>query len=419
MSQIYIANEEFPFDNLRLSKPTIASGGSYLINFTISNAPLYIQAPKCKTKQGFLKAGKRLYTDLMFTNENYEFISWMENLENKCHQHLYDNREKWFEGSMELHDIENYFTSPLKIFKTGKYYIARVFVQNALGDPNLTIYDEDDNIVDINTINDKTDVISIIELKGIKCTSTSFQVELVMKQLLTVKPVELFSKCQIIKPLHNAITSPVYPPENVSNNSDIPEMNTISSLKIDNTEPNTDDKLSVDTVDEPSIDNVISPLCISNDSSTIDNNTTTIHDTPDDSTLDVNPLPNDIIDEPIEANNVLPIDTQIETDTETIQVDTNVEQGSNDNNDLVEFQIDLDNIADSDNINIKNKNDVYYEMYKEACRKAKIARDLALSSYLEAKRIKNTYMLDDISLSDDSQDTDYSDEESDEESENE
>ena len=86
--------------------------------------------------------------------------------------------------------------------------------------------------------------------------------------------------------------------------------------------------------------------------------------------------------------------------------------GSVDNNDLVEFQIDLDNIADSDNINIKNKNDVYYEMYKEACRKAKIARDLALSSYLEAKRIKNTYMLDDISLSDDSQDTDYSDEES-------
>ena len=410
MSQIYTANENFPFDNLRLSKPTIAPGGSYLINFTINNTPLYIQAPKCKTKQGFLKAGKRLYTDLMFTNENYEFISWMENLENKCHQHLYENRENWFEGSMELHEIENYFTSPLKIFKTGKYYIARVFVQNALGDPNLTIYDEDDNIVDINTINDKTDVISIIELKGIKCTSTSFQVELVMKQLLTVKPVELFSKCQIIKPLHNTMTSPVYPPENVSNNSDIPEMNTISSLKIDNTEPNTDDKLSIDTVDEPSIDNVISPLGISNDSSTID-----------DSTLGVNPLP-DIIDEPIEANNILPIDTHVDTDTETIHVDTTVEQGSNDNNDnndLVEFQIDLDNIADSDNINIKNKNDVYYEMYKEACRKAKIARDLALSSYLEAKRIKNTYMLDDISLSDDSQDTDYSDEESDEESENE
>ena len=47
-------------------------------------------------------------------------------------------------------------------------------------------------------------------------------------------------------------------------------------------------------------------------------------------------------------------------------------------------------------------------MYKEAKRKAKIARDLALSSYLEAKRIKNTYMLDDI---DDSEEDDDSGEE--------
>ena len=37
-------------------------------------------------------------------------------------------------------------------------------------------------------------------------------------------------------------------------------------------------------------------------------------------------------------------------------------------------------------------------------RKAKVARDLALSSYLEAKRIKNVYMLDDAS---DSEDSDY------------
>ena len=35
-------------------------------------------------------------------------------------------------------------------------------------------------------------------------------------------------------------------------------------------------------------------------------------------------------------------------------------------------------------------------MYKAAIKKAKDARDLALSSFLEAKRIKNTYMLDDV-----------------------
>ena len=69
---------------------------------------------------------------------------------------------------------------------------------------------------------------------------------------------------------------------------------------------------------------------------------------------------------------------------------------------LEEFTIDLDSLTDQENVVIKKSNDVYYEMYREACRKAKIARDLALSSYLEAKRIKNTYMLEDLTDSDES-----------------
>ena len=73
-----------------------------------------------------------------------------------------------------------------------------------------------------------------------------------------------------------------------------------------------------------------------------------------------------------------------------------------DNNELEEFTIDLDTLPDEDNITIKKSNDVYYKMYREASRKAKVARDLALSSWLEAKRIKNTYMLEDISDSDES-----------------
>ena len=50
-------------------------------------------------------------------------------------------------------------------------------------------------------------------------------------------------------------------------------------------------------------------------------------------------------------------------------------------------------------------------MYKEARKKAKIIKKLAISSYLEANRIKNTYMLTDI---EDSEDSDYENKEDDE-----
>ena len=47
-------------------------------------------------------------------------------------------------------------------------------------------------------------------------------------------------------------------------------------------------------------------------------------------------------------------------------------------------------------ISLKQPNEVYFEIYREARKKAKIAKNLAIKAYLEAKRIKNTYLLDDF-----------------------
>jgi hypothetical protein len=78
-------------------------------------------------------------------------------------------------------------------------------------------------------------------------------------------------------------------------------------------------------------------------------------------------------------------------------------------NDICEVEFNLEEISELDSIQLKKRNDVYYEIYREARRKAKIARDLALSAYLEAKRIKNTYMLDNLKESDES-DNDFDEE---------
>ena len=47
-------------------------------------------------------------------------------------------------------------------------------------------------------------------------------------------------------------------------------------------------------------------------------------------------------------------------------------------------------------ISLKQPNEVYFEIYREARKKAKIAKNLAIKAYLEAKRIKNTYLLEDF-----------------------
>jgi hypothetical protein len=52
-------------------------------------------------------------------------------------------------------------------------------------------------------------------------------------------------------------------------------------------------------------------------------------------------------------------------------------------------------IKNDESVKIKPANDIYYELYRVAKDKARTARKLAFDAYLEVKKIKKTYMLDD------------------------
>ena len=66
-------------------------------------------------------------------------------------------------------------------------------------------------------------------------------------------------------------------------------------------------------------------------------------------------------------------------------------------------EIDILEMTNNETITLKKPSDVYLKIYKEARKKAKEAKKLAIEAFLEAKRIKNTYLIEDIE-SDDSDD---------------
>lgn len=374
--EIFDTNDSFEFEKLVLTKPTSISGGNYFIKFLTNSQPLYIQPPKCKTRQGVVKAGKRFYSDLMFTNENEDFIRWMENLENYCQQYIYKNREKWFEGEMELHDIENYFTSPLKLFKSGKYYIARTNITTVLGKPILKIYDENEKEIDFESINDDTNVMTILEIQGIKCSAKSFQIEVELKQMMVLHPTDIFEKC-IIK--SNGVVIQQSQNENISS---LPEY----SLPTEDDNDESKMKFSEDPIEDkiPTEDHSEDTVELMEESN------------------------EDIINCSDDNEDKIKVEGLENTESLPIQEPNKESIGES----LEEVEFHLEDLNDSETIVIKNRNNVYYEMYKEARKKAKLARDLALSTYLEAKRIKNTYMLE--NLDDESDDDDGFDEDEDE-----
>ena len=69
-------------------------------------------------------------------------------------------------------------------------------------------------------------------------------------------------------------------------------------------------------------------------------------------------------------------------------------------NDLKEIDVNLNLENNLETINLKKPNQVYFELYKEARNKAKIAKKNAILAYLEAKNIKKTYLIDNLNDSD-------------------
>lgn len=195
MDNIIEPTMDYDFTKLQLGIPVSHPNSTYLTRLFTNNKPIYMQTPKCTTKAGFVTSGKKIYCDLMFSSDDSIFIDWVMNLERKCHDLICKKSDAWFQTTYTSDDIESAFVSPLKIYKSGKYYLLRVNVK-----PTMKIYDDLNSEVSHAEINETTNMITIIEFYGIKFTSRNFQLEVELKQSMVVSPDDFLANCFIKTP---------------------------------------------------------------------------------------------------------------------------------------------------------------------------------------------------------------------------
>jgi len=344
MPKIYSVKEPLPIERVTIAKP-VNKNGSHFIKTLDVDDPIYFLAPKSFSKQGFVSHGKKIFCDLVFSNENSDFFSWLENLEEKVKAGIYENRDKWFETPLDEHDIESSMTPPYKPYKSGKFFIIRANVPTALGKINIKVYDENEHETDNETIKENTNVLAVLEFQGVRCGVRSFQFEIELKQILIVEPEKIFEKCVIANIRKDEVSS------------DSSHGNAESAKFTEDVEPVTDANQSTEPIEEGEGEDEGAKETVVGAKETVVGVDTIV-------TEDVPVTPDLIIDEAI------PLDSFIDLS------------------------------SDEPPIRLKSRNDVYYKLYKETRQRAREAKREALANYLEAKRIKTTYLLEDVSDSD-------------------
>jgi len=424
MSTVSIDN--FPFDKIKLLHPKGLQGGTYCSKIVINDdEPILIQTPKCLTKSGIHKTQKDIYCDLKFSINSNDFLNWIENLEETIRDLIFEKRNHWFHNEMDLDMIEYHWQNVLRLYKKNnkllRCYIKKPKYFNSVD--LIQIYDEEENklsLDDFNNIfknkNNNSNIICILEISELKFTSQSFIIEFNLRQAMVLKNKPIFNKCLINISQQKAdqnktnkleikfnntdtiITEEIHTDEsdndtdndnndnnnnNNNNNDDLVDKET-SKEKDENTEQNIskpDEETNKNNESESQVnDNVqleIAEITTVKDLSSNDINNAENNDNNLDKT--------DINKQEIKEN----VDNEINTLGKTLEKVPELSE------------ITLNVTDDTQHIKIKPANEVYLEIYKQARVRAKNARKAAVKAYLEAKRIKRTYLLDDIESSED------------------
>ena len=406
-------NQEI-FDSITLQTPSPLQGGTYLAKLTINDNPILFQTPKSKTKKGIVTNNKRNYCDLLFENNCGEFHNWIDEFETTIKNKIYEKGDIWFNDKPTLDDIDYNWNTSLKIFK--KHSILRTFLGKSK-DINdiLSVYDSDQNKVNANEINSESTIISIIEVTGLKFSSSSFHLEYCVRQIMIVKEAQLFNKCMIKLKSDNNVSN-----QNVNNTNESHTKNNDESANNDiDVDSKKDDTVIINEVDdEGNLDNEDNDGNEGNlDNDSLEQNTQKeplVNNLENSIELEDDTI-NDNDEEQSNLNDIL-MNNSENNNKESKQLKKNIDNNQSENidskeknEDYLEKTYDLNDLSEldieipenSDIVNLKNPNEVYLELYRKAKQKARETKLQAIQAYLELNNIKKTYMIEETESSDD------------------
>ena len=431
--------DEDYLSNLKLHSPMPIQGGSYLAKLTLNGNPILFQMPKCSTKKGIVSSGKRFYCDLLFKYDDTNVIDTIETMENIIRDKVFEKSDLWFQDPPTLEDIEYNWNESIK--QTKQNFYLRTYVGNSKNvKSTISVYNSNQEQISMEDITPSSNIITIVEVTGLKFSSSSFHINYCLRQVMVLEDAPIFNKCLIsvaqpkqLPPKqtinHNSIIKEnseehleknnIEPFEKQDNQAPSKEINDEMGEKTEDTTEDTTDDLEILGIHHTNLmdDTVDASFDLNKDSNeTSGENTINLENMEDTNDMKVNDDTNNEKDADSDVNvniNDLHIGSQKghtqqstqqpqqhpkqQIDSQEISKHINTLINKEPDTDTLEIkEVDIGMPEEEDAVLLKKPDTVYLDIYNKAVEKAKDARLKAIQAYLELKEIKNKYMIEEI-----------------------
>ena len=393
MAAAHVPGEEFDFTKIALQDPTAGGGrgGGYFSKAICDGSrALLFQTPPSFSKAGIVSTSRSNHIDIIVDKDS-NLATWLGDLEAHMLEEITQNAGKWFTSPMTADEINYLLVPASKTYKKQTYMRATLPVARYAGQgKGVSVFDESENPVSQTDILDSTRFIGVIEVAGMRFTTTAMRLELVLKQVMVLGGTAAAPICLVRRTVGSDQDASALPVVSESESiqeqvtqelsaNDLAETNVAVSDAVEETiaqEQSNDDETETPTV----------KLVVEDGSKC----------TADESGSNG-------------EQQIVTDDTQVvENDAE----DSNSTDHANGDGGIVgssvrKAPVTLEEVvvetpvASTGSIDLKKKSDVYQDLYEELYARARNAKKYAIKLYLEAQELQTEHALDAIESSDD------------------
>ena len=400
--EVYEYTDDIDLSKLILYAPKSTQGGGYSAKIKLGNNDLVIQTPRIKTKNGIHKTEKKIYCDLLINKEKIDFINFIKTIEEHIKNKIVEKGKDWFKEAPKYKEINIRWNDIFKVYKNINT-LVRTLVEKKSDGIDLKIWDEDQNELSFDSIKSENEIICLFHISNLRFSSTSFQIDLILKQIMTFKQIQK-NKCLIkgINKVYSKISDELKPEDledsEVSSESDDSyddsEYNEDTDYNSSNYDSNDD---SQDESEEEDLNEEEKQL-VDDINENFNKENTEDDKNSNNSLQDVEEKKTDIKEE---NTDVKDLKKEVQEDIHMDKIER-LEKNKNLAN-LEEVNLEIIDESVGNNLHVltlKKPKEVYLDIYRKALDKARKAKHEALKEYLNAKNIKKQYLLDEIETSD-------------------
>ena len=178
-----------PADDLQLIEPSTLPrhGGYFSAVERTGGGPLLFQTPRCLSKAGIVETARGTHIDIVLDPDS-EVGLWLAEVEAFAIATVAANAATWFTTPMPQDEIDYLFVSCCKRLKTKSVVRAVVREPRYAGQTGgLLVFAEDEKPLRRQDILPESPLIAVVEVRGLRYTSSSMRLELVLHQVMVLK----------------------------------------------------------------------------------------------------------------------------------------------------------------------------------------------------------------------------------------